>query len=76
MVALRDKLATEIEDIDPRYLAPLVRQLTDVLGALDSMPVDKGSKVDELAKRRATRRAGPKVANGSGGANVGGTGSG
>lgn len=75
LVALRDKLAAEIEDIDPRYLAPLVRQMTDVMNALDTMPAEARSKVDELAKRRAVRRATPKVADGAAGADVGRAGS-
>lgn len=72
LMALRDKLAAEIEEIDPRYLAPLVRQMTDVLKALDAMPAEARSKVDELADRRASRRANPKVADGSAGGVVSG----
>jgi hypothetical protein len=65
--ALRDRLAIDLEVVDPRYRAPLAKQLMDVLKALDAIPVAEGSKVDELARRRAARRSGAKVSERSAG---------
>lgn len=64
--ALRDKLATQIEDTDSgRDVAALSRQLTDVLEQIDKLEragegaTQGGTVLDELAKRRTQRgRAG------------------
>jgi hypothetical protein len=60
LLALRDELARRLVDAD-RDAAPLARQLTIVLEQIDALPVPgESSRVDELAKRRASRR---KTAN-------------
>lgn len=55
--AIRDKLATELEDAPARECAPLARQLTDVLVKLAALPAEEKSALDDLAERRATRQA-------------------
>ena len=57
--ALRDRLATEIDDCDsPRDLAALALRLTDVLTQIDAVPnTEQVSAADELADRRARRRS-------------------
>jgi hypothetical protein len=58
--ALRSRLAQEIDLCDsPKELPALVLRLTDVLTQLDSMPsTEQVSAADEIAERRASRRAG------------------
>jgi hypothetical protein len=61
--ALRDLLAEQIEVCDsPRDLAPLSRQLTDVLAQIEAVekaaPEKKGSPLDELQNRRIARQPG------------------
>lgn len=60
LLAVRDGLAQQIDDCDSKrdYVA-LSRQLTEVLAAIEAVP-DKAevSAADEVAKRRAKRRAG------------------
>lgn len=63
--ALRDHLAQELENA-PAGLAigPIANQLRVVLAELDTLPdATKESTVDDLAKRRATRRATPAGVN-------------
>lgn len=55
--ALRDFLAGRIEDATPRDVAPIGHLLVDVMGRIDSLPSEKGDEVDDLARRRAERRA-------------------
>ncbi|MBU6382660.1 MAG: hypothetical protein KGR21_09680 [Proteobacteria bacterium] len=57
LLALRDELARRLVDAD-RDAAPLARQLTIVLREIEQLPVPgEKSRVDDLAKRRARRRA-------------------
>lgn len=58
--ALRARLAAEIDACEtPKELPALVLRLTDVLEQLDSMPTsEQVSAADEIAERRAARRAG------------------
>ena len=57
LLALRDELARRLVDAD-RDAAPLARQLTIVLREIEQLPVPGAkSRVDDLAKRRARRRA-------------------
>lgn len=57
LLALRDELARRLVDAD-RDAAPLARQLTIVLREIEQLPVPgEKSRVDDLAKRRASRRA-------------------
>lgn len=58
--ALRARLAMEVDSCDSRKELPaLVLRLTDVLSQLDSMPSsEEVSAADEIAERRAARRAG------------------
>jgi hypothetical protein len=60
LLALRDRLASEVDECDDQRLLPaLVLRLTDVLEQIDSMPVSRVvSSADEIAKRRAARRGG------------------
>lgn len=56
--AIRSSLATAIEAAEPRELAPLVKQLRETLAELDELPTgEERSLVDDLASRRAERRA-------------------
>ena len=55
LLALRDELARRLVDAD-RDAAPLARQLTIVLQQIDALPVPgEASRVDDLAKRRASK---------------------
>jgi hypothetical protein len=57
LIALRDRLAEEIEQAGARDLAPLSRQLTEVLKQLDEIPDGKEvTPADDIANRRAERR--------------------
>lgn len=56
--ALRDALARALDDVDPRYAAPLAKQLADVMRELEDVTPAKESPVDELARARTARRAG------------------
>ncbi|MDN4162950.1 hypothetical protein [Nocardioides abyssi] len=57
MIALRNRLAEEIETASSRDLAALSKQMTDVLAQIEAMPVaDATSAADEIAKRREERR--------------------
>ena len=61
--ALRDHLAVAIDGCDSmRDLAALSRQLTDVVAQIDALdpPKTETSPADEVAQRRARRRAGAK----------------
>jgi hypothetical protein len=57
--AIRDHLAKELEDAPATVaVAPIAKQLADVIRELESLPgARKDSKSDELASRRAARRA-------------------
>lgn len=63
--ALRDRLAEEI-DTEPlaRDVASLGRQLADVLDRIakaeQAEPREEGTPLDELARRRSARGAGPE----------------
>ena len=56
LTALRDLLASQLEDASPRDVAPLSRQLRDVMAELDSRPAQEVSPVDDLQARRSARR--------------------
>jgi hypothetical protein len=64
--ALRDHLARQLEDAEPRECAAIARQLASVLAQLEAMAPPKKSRADELAKRRAARRAAAKVSGDAG----------
>lgn len=56
--ALRDALTTAIADAGNRDLAPLAGQLRAVLADLAALPdASEASDVDDLARKRARRRA-------------------
>ena len=60
LTALRDTIARSIDGCDSlRDLAALSRQMTDVLAQIEALapPQQKGDAVDEIAERRAARRA-------------------
>lgn len=56
--ALRDRLASEIDDCDSkRDLAALALRLTDVLEQIDELDARRpGGAADEIARRRRERR--------------------
>jgi predicted DNA-binding helix-hairpin-helix protein len=60
--ALRDRLAAGIDRATDRqliHLAPIARQLADVLRAIEELPDEaKADAVDDIAARRARRIAG------------------
>lgn len=55
--ALRDRLAVAVDGAEPRELAALARQLSDVLRLLASLPGEEQSELDDLASKREKRRA-------------------
>lgn len=56
--ALRDLLAERLEKAGPRDTASLAKQLGDVLRELaDLKPSEESDSVDEIARKRAARRA-------------------
>lgn len=58
LLALRDELARDIENAPCSAVAPLAKQLRDVLTELETLrPKQGASKVDDLAARRAKRRS-------------------
>ena len=60
LLALRDVLAAQVLASKPKETAALARQLRDVLRDIDELQRSqrKGSRVDELASKRASRVAG------------------
>jgi hypothetical protein len=54
--ALRDKLAVELEVAGSGVVAQIASQLRATVEELDGLPVMQGSKVDEIAARRAKGR--------------------
>lgn len=75
--ALRDRIAETIQVTDSaRDLAALSRQMTEVLSQIEALekraPEEKGTPLDELAKRRSARGAKPKGGAGATGDEVGG----
>ena len=60
--ALRDHLARQLANPETRDHAALSRQLREVIREIDELPtLQQESTLDDLANRRATRRA--KAAN-------------
>jgi hypothetical protein len=56
--ALRDRLTDAVAEAGARDLAPLASQLRAVLSDIASLPdVTEASDVDDLASKRARRRA-------------------
>lgn len=57
--AIRDRLARDLVVVGAAVaIAPIAKQLCDVIRELDSLPgARKDSKSDDLASRRAARRA-------------------
>lgn len=57
--ALRDRLARQIDDCEPRDLAPLARRLEAVLAEIDGLKeFDDGDLDDELERRRLAKQGG------------------
>lgn len=55
---LRYRLALAIEEAPPSAIAPLAKQLCAVMSDLEAIaPTREASAVDDLASRRAARRA-------------------
>jgi hypothetical protein len=55
----RDRAEKAMGQVDPDKLAPLLREYRAVLAELDSLPEQaEVSDADEIAARRAARRAG------------------
>jgi len=54
--AIRDRLAAELAREDVFGVAGIAKELRAVIAELDSLPLAKGSKSDDLAARRAARR--------------------
>lgn len=56
--AIRDKLAAELQDVTGRDAAAIAKELRATIAELDALPGGREvSKVDDLAARRAARRA-------------------
>jgi hypothetical protein len=58
LTALRDHLALQLVEGLPQTVAPIAKQLADVLRELEGLAEPKGSAVDDLRARRAARVAG------------------
>jgi hypothetical protein len=65
--AIRDALAQSIEDAMPNEVAALSKQLVDVLARIEALPVKEASAVDDLAAKRAARKARTPDASAKGG---------
>lgn len=55
--AIRDALAAQLDEAQPGQAAGLAKQLAECMRELDSLSESKGSRVDDLARRRAARKA-------------------
>lgn len=56
--AIRDHLALNLVDAEGREIAPIAKELRAVMAEIYSLPGEReGSKSDELAAKRAARRA-------------------
>ncbi|WP_189243164.1 hypothetical protein [Planobispora rosea] len=55
--AIRDRLAAELVEADGRDAASIAKELRTTLSELDALPGGEESKLDDLAARRAARRA-------------------
>ena len=65
LIAIRDRLARELQSVEGRDVAILSKELRDVMRELDELPSSErvdpldqlaGSVADDLAARRAARR--------------------
>jgi hypothetical protein len=72
LVALRDQLVSAIEETEGFHVAPLAKQLADVLAQLDSMKVPEVSTRDDLARRRTARRAAAQIPGDAAGGDISG----
>lgn len=55
--AIRDRLADELMTASGREVASVAKELRETIRELDSLPLPEGvSGVDQLAKKRASRR--------------------
>lgn len=62
LVALRDLLAQRLVVAAPRDVAPIAKQLADVDARIEELSVpEETDGVDEIAERRAARRAEAKA---------------
>lgn len=62
LAALRALLAERLERAGPRDVAPIAKQLADVDARLEELTVpEETDGVDEIAERRAARRAEAKA---------------
>lgn len=69
--ALRDRLANEIDSaVEPRDVAVLSARLSDVLGQLNAVKPPETSMRDDLARKRAKRRADVRPADSAGSDNA------
>lgn len=55
--AIRDRLAAEMAGAEGRDAATIAKELRAVMTELDALPGGEVSKLDDLAARRAARRA-------------------
>lgn len=55
--AIRDRLAAELQRARGTGAAAVARELREVLAELEAIPDEEVSPVDQLARRRAERRA-------------------
>jgi hypothetical protein len=57
LIAIRDKLAEELDEAFGRDSAVIAKQLAEVIREIESLPGKEASAVDDLAARRARRLA-------------------
>lgn len=64
LAAIRDNLATRLDDPEIRDAASVARQLVGVLDALAEGPAEEADFIDELRARRAASEAVKRPAKG------------
>ena len=62
LVAMRDRLAADMDMAPPAVVAQIAGRLSAVLSELEALPGERKSTLDELASRRTDRLAEAKVA--------------
>jgi hypothetical protein len=55
-VAIRAKLAAELEQTDGFHAGPLAHELRDIIREIDKLPLQEVSDLDDLRARRDAKR--------------------
>jgi len=57
LIAIRDKLAVELDEAYGKDAAVIAKQLAEVIREIESLPGKEASRVDDLSARRSKRLA-------------------